>query len=153
MMEKNIHRKGLAVVVICLFLLMSVSLVSSNKIQIINEKNAPPTDGIVELYIWGGFLFHFKVVNHNNESLPCKITIDMKNFLGMENSGTFYFTVDPNDEYSSCVDGFPMPFFHIEVLLSESGGTTLKRTGITLLGFNIFLTKEIIDEFDTLGEA
>jgi len=133
--KKDILRLLLIFFCIILIILPSVSSVNTK---------LTPTDDLVELYLWGGFAFHFKVVNHNNESLPCKLTIDMKNFLGMENKGTFYFTVDPNDEYSSCVDGFPMPFFHIEVLLSESHGNTLKRTGITIAGFNIYLTKEML---------
>jgi hypothetical protein len=107
------------------------------------EKNATPTDDAVELYLWGGFGFHYKVVNQNNESLPCKITFNMKNSLVTYNTWSFNFTVDPNDEYSNFVDCYPMLFYRIEVLLSESGGNTLKRTGITIAGFNIYLTKEM----------
>jgi hypothetical protein len=105
-----------------------------------------PTDDAVELYIWGGFAFHWKVVNHKDEPVSCKIDIDMKNFLGMENEGWEYFTVSPHANYSNWNDCYPMPFFHTYVTLTAYGEKILKRNGVTLFGFNVLLTKEVIYE-------
>lgn len=78
--KNHIVKKGIVVVTICLFMLMSIPLVSSSEIPVVEEKNATPTDKAVELYLWGGFRFHYKVVNHNNELLSCNLTFDFKNF-------------------------------------------------------------------------
>lgn len=64
------------------------------------------------------------------------------------NTWSYYFTVGPNAEYSNYVDCWPMPFYRMAVLLSESGGKTLKRTGICIAGFNIFLTKKMFYKQD-----
>jgi hypothetical protein len=152
-LNKAVIRKVSTGCIICLFLLMPVPMISSNEIPMIEEKNVTPTEDTVELYISGGFAFHWTVVNHKDEPVSCKIDINMKNFLEMENDGWEYFTVSPHSNYSNWNDCYPMPFFHTYVTLTAFGEKTLKRNGVTLLGFNIFLTKEIIDEFDTSGEA
>jgi len=141
--KNHIIKKGVVVGTICLFMLMSIPLVSSSEIPVVEEKNATPTYDTVDLYLWGGFKFHYKVVNHNNELLPCTLTFHFKNFLVTNNTWSYSFTVGPNAELSNYVDCWPMPFYRMEVLLSESGGKTLKRTGICIAGFNIFLTKEM----------
>ena len=126
--------------------MMSIPMISSSGIPLVDEKDATTTDDTVELYIWGGFAFHWKVVNHKDEPVSCKIDIDMKNFLGMENEGWEYFTVSPHANYSNWNDCYPMPFFHTYVTLTAYGEKILKRNGVTLFGFNVLLTKEVIYE-------
>jgi hypothetical protein len=88
-MEKNIHRKALTVSIICLFLLMSVPVISSSEMPVINEKsellnkgglidNVPITcrgiylEQILEAILWiPVFYIHF--MYENNNDIPISI--------------------------------------------------------------------------------
>lgn len=136
--KNNIWKNGVVAFVIVLFLLPSVSAVESYQESLNGEND-------VELFIIGGFRFHWKVINHKDEPINGRVDIWMENFLGMGyEAGDILFTVFSHDEYSDWWDLFPMPFYRIYVTLTVYGEKTLKRTGIAILGFNIFLTKETI---------
>jgi len=129
---------------ISLFFIVILALPSVTAIRVASQSSDD-----VELEVRGGFAFNMKVVNHKDKPVNCSFFVEMWNFVGMYDAMTFKFSVPPKTVLSSWVDSYPMPFFFINATLTAYGEKTVKRTGIALSGFNIFLTKEINDECDT----
>jgi hypothetical protein len=140
-MKKHYVRKGIAFVVIILFIgLAFTSIISGDRK--ISDQVLYDYDDDVELQIWGGFRFNVRVINHKSEPINCHVEIWMENFLGMINGLRWDVVVEPGSTHYEWNDCWPMPFYRINMSVGD-GNKTLLRRGYCLLGFNVFFTKEI----------
>jgi len=114
---------------IILFILPSVSPIE-------NKVKKPVTDN-VEIEIWGGFRFNFKVVNNNEVPIIARVNFSIR-WLGTGSDNVFEpLSVEPNDTLIKSWDCGPMIHYFTTVKIT-AGQKTLIKHGFTILGFNVF---------------